>query len=512
VAYELSESLTGNLSRLQTSDSSVWIVPWSVVRSQKAEDVNRAASSLGANLLVTGKLERDGQSVHVYAELKDAGSLRTLRSQIIQVPVGEVSSLEDKTLEQVSSMLQLHVPPDVLRHLAVDVATQPGAYEFYEQGRGYLLHFSGGSPEDLDRAIALLQKAIEKDPNFALAYASLASADVAKFRTTHDASLLTTAKELCARALALNSALAPAHRALGTIHQETGNLEGAIHELEQALQLDPTDDKTLDDLSRAYDSTGQLLKAESLLKDALKRTPGSWVNYNYLGYFYYRHADYAQAEPLFLTATELAPDNPLAFYNLGGVYLAEGKYKEAETILTRAIAIKPTAGAYSNLALARQYQGRYEDAAAMFQKAAELRPNDDRLWCNLGTAYSLAGQQGKAAEAFAKSLAIAGKVLAVRPEDSELLSRVALYYAKLGQTEKAQEALAKATSSSDNSPELLFNSVLTYELIGQRDRALAALRSTLRAGYSVSEIQNAPELAQLRQDKRYAQIVGTRGS
>lgn len=511
-AYELSESLTRNLSRLQASENSLWVVPWQEAKGQKPEDATHAASALGVNLLVMGELQKDAAGLHLRMQLKDARSLRQLRAQTFEIAAPQVVTLEDKLLEQAATMLELHLPQDTLRNLHVGVTAEPGAYEFYEQGRGYLVHLSAGTPEDADRAIALLQKAIEKDPNFALAYANLAFAYASKFRRTHDLALLEKAKETCNRALALNDKLAAAHLTQALIQQETGDLDGAIREFEQALQLDPTSDETVTNLSLAYDKAGRLLQAEALLKNALQRSPGRWINYDYLGYFYYEHADYAQAEPLFRTATELAPDNPLAFYNLGGVYMAEGKYKDAEDILTKGIAIRPTAGGYSNLALARQYQGRYEDAAAMFQKAVELSPADHRYWCNLGLAYTLAKNRPKATEAFQTALQLAQKAVDLRPSDPSVLGTLARYHAELGQKTKAQEEIALATASPHNDPELLFNSVVVYELVGERDRALTALRSALRAGYSLSEVQHAPELLELRQDPRYSRMVSNQGS
>ena len=458
---------------------------------------------------MTGELQRDSNKLRLLTTLRDAASLKELQSQIIEIPATKVVALEDTLLERVSAMLQLHLAPGILHHLPVDETVEPGAYEFYEQGKGYLLQFN---QQDVDRAISLFQKAIEKDSNFALAYANLAYAYAIKYRATNDFKWLDKARPLCTQAISLNDKLAPAHLSLGMIRQATGDLDGAIREFKQALELDPTDDHTRNLLSLAYDKAGRLLEAEALLKDAVKRNSASWVNYNFLGYFYYRHAQYDLAEPQFLAATELAPDNPRAFYNLGGVYLALGKYKDAEDILIKGIAIQPTYAAYSNLGLARQYQGRFAEAAAMFQKATELRPDDDRLWCNLGTAFTLSGNPAKAREAYEKALQLARKSAALRPKDGALLGALALYYAKLGEKTKAQETLAQAQHSSENDPELLFNSVLIYELIGERDHALAALASTVRAGYSLSEVQRAPELAQLRTDKRFNRIVGPPGS
>ncbi|HEY6350899.1 MAG TPA: protein kinase [Candidatus Angelobacter sp.] len=506
-AYELSESLTGNLSRLQASESSLWVVPWQEVRNQKPGDEAHASSSLGVNLLLTGELQKNAGTLRLLMELKDSKSLKPLRSGTVAIPGSQIATLEDKLFEQASSMLQLHVPPETLHNLPVGATTEPGAYEFYEQGRGYLLRSSPAALDDLDRAIALLQKAIDKDANFALAYANLASAYARKFRQTNDVQWLNKAKPMCQRALSLNENLAPAHVALGRIQEATGDREGAIREFEKALQLDPTDDATMTALSRAYDSAGRFLQAEALLKDAVRRS-GISVNYAYLGKFYWDHADYAQAESAFHNAIELAPDNPLSYYSLGGVYLAEGKYKEAEDILTRGIVIRPTAGAYANLALARQYQGHYDEAAAMFQKAIELRPDDHRNWLNLAVAYHLAGNRPKAVAAFQNALQLTQKIAARSPKDSGILGWQARYYAELGEKAKAEQVLASALTLSHNEPELLFNSAVVYELARERDRALAALRSALLAGYSFSEVQNAPEFDQLRQDKRYSRING----
>jgi serine/threonine-protein kinase len=507
-AYSLSESLTGNLARLQASESSLWVVSWKEARSQKPEDMGRAASALGVNLLVTGELERSPEKILLRTEIKDASSLKRLRSQVIEIPAAEVVTLEDTLLEKVAAMLQVQVPPGLLRHLPVDETTVPGAYEFYERGRGYLLQ---ADEQHTDAAISLFQTAIEKDPRFALAYANLAHACASKFRSSGDRKWLDQARQYSTQALSLNSNLASAHLAMGMIEQETGNVDSAVAEFERARQLDPTDDDTLNHLSLAYDQAGKLLQAEALLKDALKRSPGRWLNYDYLGYFYYHHAQYEQAEPLFRAATQLAPDHPLAFYNLGGVYLAMGKHAEAEAILTRAIAIKPTAGAYANLGLARFYQKRFEDAAVMMQKAVELAPNDDRLWYNLGYDHMVAGNKAQATEAFAKAAQAAARVLAVRPNDSQLLARSALYHARLGQNAKALQEVERAGRSPVSDPESLVNMGVVYEMAGQRERALNAFRAAQRAGYSLAQIEQVSGLEQLLQDKRFARMAGNPG-
>ena len=85
-AYGLSETLTEDLSRLPGLSASTWVVPWRAVRDRPAGDESHAGPSLGANLLVTGELKLSNGRLHLAAKIEDAGSLKTLRSEVIEVP------------------------------------------------------------------------------------------------------------------------------------------------------------------------------------------------------------------------------------------------------------------------------------------------------------------------------------------------------------------------------------------------------------------------------------------
>ncbi|HLY99685.1 MAG TPA: tetratricopeptide repeat protein [Candidatus Angelobacter sp.] len=504
-AYGLSESLTGHLARLEPSNSSLWVVPWSQVRNVKPADSGNAATALGVNLLLTGQVEKHGSGLRMRAVLKDAGTLKELRSQIIDVAAPEAVTLEDTLLARVAGMLQLQLPEGALHHLPGEQTTVPGAYEFYEQGRGYLRH---GDMDNVDRAINLLRKAIELDPRFAIAYADLGSAYVLKFRVTKEVKWLTQATQMSSQALVLNDGLAAAHLAQAMTLQDTGDMDGAIVQFQRALALDPTDDEILRQLALAYDADGKVLEAERLIKDTIRRNPASWVSYNLLGYFYYRHAQYDQAEPQFRTATELAPDYLQALNNLGGVYLAEGKYKEAETILTRSVALKPSVDAYSNQGTAYFHLAKFPEAAAAYLQATKINPGNYLLWSNLASAYSGAGDSSKAARAYERAIQELKPVLALRPNDGLLLETMAFYYAQLQQQTMARTLLNQALRHPANSPEFLFNAARLYAITGQREQALSALRAAVRAGYSLSEIQSDEAFTQLRADHRFAGIPG----
>jgi tetratricopeptide (TPR) repeat protein len=301
--------------------------------------------------------------------------------------------------------------------------------------------------------------------------------------------------------------LALAHLVQGKIYHYTGNVTGAIQSLKKALELDSLDDDARNELALTYENAGQLLQAESLLKEGLNHNHASWVNYDFVGAFYYRHQQYQQAEPLFRAAMDLAPDNPVAFSNLAGMYTRQGKCKEAEPILVHAVSIAASASTYSNLGTVYFCLGDYSKSAAMFQKATELRPLDHRLWINLGDAYNSAGNRTQATQAYTKAIGLAEKALAINPLNAELLGDAALYYAKLGDRAKAERMLGKAPRSALQNQDFKLLLAETLEKLGNRDRALAAIRELLQAGYPPNEIENDFELAQLRKDRHYQEMV-----
>jgi serine/threonine protein kinase/tetratricopeptide (TPR) repeat protein len=499
------DSLTNSLIGLQPFDRSLWVVPGSQMRSQPVANEAAAARTLGVNLVLTGSLKRDVNNIHLESRLQDAASLRVLRKTVIDVPPSSIAKLRPLLLEKTAQLLALNVPPSALQVVAEETHG-PGAYEFYERGRGYLQHYG---EENVDRGIALFEKAIQKDPAFAAAHAQLGWAQFKKYGFTKQQKWLDAARESCTRALSINPNLASSHFILAELNADAGNFDQAAAEYQAALRLDPNDSEIVTQLARLYDRTNNLLLAEKTFQNARNLNLASWIAYNDLGSFYYRHAQYAQAQPLFETVTQLAPDNPLGLSNLGGVYLALGKYDDAIKVLTRAIEVKPAPGAYSNLGTAYFHARRYQLAMEMFAKSTAMRPSDHRLWRNLAEAQAAAGQTQAALKSYATAAATTQQQLGAHPNDADLLSSGALYKAHLGDRESARENIGKALRLAPSQESVLLKAGLVYETVGDRQLALDAITAAVRAGYSADSIADSPELEKLRSDPNYRRLLGT---
>ena len=179
-------------------------------------------------------------------------------------------------------------------------------------------------------------------------------------------------------------------------------------------------------------------------------------------------------------------------------------------MLKKATAIKPTVQAYTNLSALYYFEGRYADAVRTNQLALDLPDGriNSVVWGNLADAYRWTpGMNDKAPEAYRQAIRLAEERLALNPKSVNAIIGLAVYWAKLGDRRKALEYLAEARRLAPTYMHVLFQSVLVYELTGQRKLALQALQDALRAGYSKDDVLREPELAKLREDPHFQRLI-----
>ena len=495
------ENLTSKLSQLERFQQSFWVVPSSDAR--KVTSLNDAYRNLNASLAVTGSIQHTGNGVIVNANLVDAQNHRQLDSRTIRAPAGNLDELQDKVWESVADMVNLQITPEMARSINAGGTKQPGAYELYVQGLGYLQRFN---VESIDHAIEVFGKALQKDPEYAVAYAGLGQAYSTKYVLTKDPQWIAKAISNGRRAIELDPGLSAAHLALGRVYQQTGELNKALDEFHQGLQQDPTMVQAEYHIAEIYDVQGKLPEAEAAYKWVIDRRPEYPLGYSGLGSFYDHHGQFDKAEQQFKAMLELQPDNSLAFDNLGGVYTEMGRYQDAVNILNEEPAKDRSASTWNNLGADYIYLKRYPEAAEALKKATELAPHNHVLWRNLGDAYSqVPGEEAQVKAAYQKALQTATEDLGVNPKDSDALSSSALYHAHLGHTRDAEQLINKALQLSPRDTNVLFTAALVYEIIGNRKQALDMVFKAYDAGSSLSDIEADPELGALRQDSRYQQ-------
>ena len=122
----------------------------------------------------------------------------------------------------------------------------------------------------------------------------------------------------------------------------------------------------------------------------------------------------------------------------------------------KSIEIEPTRTAYTNTGLAHFHKGRYAEAAAMQEKAAELAPGDYRVWGRLGEAlHAQGGADEKAAKAFSKAVPLALERLEINPRDWRTRAYLSTFHAWLGEPAEAEKQVSQALVQSSRHPEAL---------------------------------------------------------
>jgi len=353
---------------------------------------------------------------------------------------------------------------------------------------------------NVDRAIALLEAVPANSPSRAAVLVALAEANVRKSILTSDKALLEKAAKYATEALTENGDLAVAHAALGAVAAAHGRASEAAASFERALEINPLNARA--QLGLAKLKSGE--EAERLYKSAIERSPGDWVALHEWAVYCVRQARYDEAIGAWKRAIELAPDNLTAMSYLGSGYHMKGSYADAADSFQRVLALDATlAPAWANLSTARYFQGKFDDAIRAGERAVELSPDRYLYWGNLGDVYRIAKQPEKAETAYERAVRLVLDRLATNPGDTAARGNVALYWAKSGAHAKARAELLRLNLAKSEDVRLFFKAAIIYEIGHERDRALEYLRRAVRAGYSMHEIANEPELAELRRDSRF---------
>ena len=382
-----------------------------------------------------------------------------------------------------------------------DLPVEDNAYALYQRARQYLDTWDRTG--NVDKAIALLQRAVQLDPQSPVSYAGLGEAYHFKNHESPDPQWTKLAADNASKAVAMDGDLAEAHISLGLVKTEAGDLPGAVKEFQRAIQLDPKNPAPHRDLGIAYASEGKKDEAAAQLQRALSLDPNDWRTYMEIGLEAYNTGHYQDAATNWEHVTRIEPDDVRALVNLGAVYHALGRDDDASSALQHALEIKPNADVYNNLGTIRYFQGKYDLAAAAFQKTVALNANDYNSWASLGDAYRQLHNQTTANQAYRQAIELVKDDINKHPDQVDLRAELALYLAKSGATAAALQELQTVPLEAVKDPTILFEVAIAYEVAGQRDKALDALIAAVKTGQNLDDIKNEPELVSLRADPRY---------
>ena len=474
----------------------------------RGEDIDLAgiAQRLRVRNVLEGDLQGQVGDLDVSAQLTEANSGNRVWSQSFEHRDMDMLSVRDDIARAVVDSLQVALSVESQNRILRRPTNSADAYDYYLQALSYLR--KPRSEQSLGTAQALFRRALDLDPDYALAYAGLCNVHLGKFRLDRRTEHVEPAEQACLRALSIDPNLAEIHRALGSLYRHTGQYDLAELEFHRAIVLNPKYEPAFYGLAMTYKAQDRLEEAEDIFDYAVKLEPGYWGTHLALGNYYLEYGQPGKAVPSFERVTQLNPDYALGYNNLGAALYNSGDLEAGEAAYLRSLEIAPSEFALSNMGSVYYNSERFEKSVEMYTQAVAIVPNDYRTWGALAYAkLFVPAMKHEAQHDFETAIDLGTAALGVNPNDWRALAYMASYHANLGNTETAGTMLDRALELGPSDKHVHFFGAITCVALGDADRALQHLSTAADLGYSAHAIASDPVFAEIRDDDRFTALM-----
>ena len=485
------------LSHTKPGRARLTVIPLGDAIQNKVDQPTKALPVLGATHALHGVMRKDPGNGHilVFAYLTDTRTRVRLKEWRGDYQVGDFRNMPVAMAGMVTETLRL--PP-----LTLAATVNAAAYPDYSAG----VSLARSNP-GVDRALALLERAVAADPDSPLTYAKLAEAEFLKYQLTNDAQWKSRALASLKNAEQRNPDVTAVRFVSGMLNDDDGRYEEARADFERAIELDPMNADAWRRLGKAYENDNQPAQALASYQKATEIQPQYFRNYQELGAFYFNRGDYGEAVSTYKRMVQLAPDLAAAHYALSTPYLNMGRYADAEYELHVAISFQETAFAVEGLGLSLMNQSREREAIPYLQRALAIGPQLSLFYINLGSAYRRAGFPAESEQAYRKALALSEARLAKNPRDAYERSCLAYLCARLGDRRRAESEVVQAVQLSRGANNVRWMAALTYESLAMHDSTLALIRDAPQS--LLARLARHPDVADLRGVPRFQQLLSS---
>ena len=272
-----------------------------------------------------------------------------------------------------------------------------------------------------------------------------------------------------------------------------------------AIELEPRNIDAFVQIARVYEKLDMADKAIESYRRAVGLDPTFYEPHQYFGVFYYGQGRYSEAANEFQRAIDLAPQFLNAYANLGAMYEKLGRTADAERVLRSALTLKKAPRLLANMGSLLLAEKRFAEARPYLQEAAVVMPNDYLVILNLADADRHLGYGAEARTNYRKGMELALAELSQSPRSWLPRAFVAYFAARLGSRRRAQDEIRQALRASPGNNTVIRRAVLTYEVLGMRTDAFAALGGA--TADVLRDLERDPDLADFCQDSRFKQLV-----
>jgi serine/threonine protein kinase/Tfp pilus assembly protein PilF len=342
----------------------------------KNEDIGEIGRKLKVSTVLEGSVRKMGNKLRIAAQLINVADGYQLWSERFDRDMEDVFVIQDEISQAIFDALRVILSEGEKKAIERDRSVNVQAYEYYLRGRQFIHQWSRSG---LEYARQMFRRAIEIDPDYALAYAGLAdSCSLLYMNCDAREQNLVQGNAASRRALELGPDLAEAHLASGLAHSLSMRFVEAQREFEFAMKLDP-----------------KLFEAV----------------YHY-GRAKYAQGEFAEGVKLFERACTLRPEDFQAPSFLGQCYLGMGMKEEARAahrkslrLIDERLELNPDDARACQLgATMAANLGDPEAATGYARRALTINPDDPLLLYNISCMYAVLGNPNEALNCLEKAV------------------------------------------------------------------------------------------------------------
>jgi len=307
--------------------------------AESRDDANKIGRELQVDAVLDGRIQRIGSRVRVSVQLIRTADNATIWTENFDDEFTNFFAVQDSISRKVVQSLAVQMDENERRRFEQRGTANAEAYQAYLRGRYFWNKRTG---ESLQKAVGHFEQAIEKDPNFALAYTGLADCYqlLAEYgaATPHEA--FPKAKAASQKALEIDDQLAEAHTGLGyTQTFYDWDWAGAEQSFKRALELNPNYATAHQWYGEYLIVRGRFDEARAHFERALEIEPVSPIILTDLAFLYDFQGDYDKELEQARKVIEIDPNFAFGYFYLGLAYERKQIYPEAADALARSMTL-----------------------------------------------------------------------------------------------------------------------------------------------------------------------------
>jgi len=485
-------------------------------KSGVARNLRKIGEELGVAHVLEGSVQRAANKIRVNAQLIDARSDAHLWAQTYDRDLVDVFAIQSEIAKEIAEQLQAKLSPNEKKAIKQPPTTDLAAFDLYSRAKSLLLTatFGASGDADLRKAIELLDEAVQRDPSFFNAYCQLAYTHEQLYATRgtdHTPARLALAEAAVQAAIRLRPDAAETHFARAQyLYYGLRDYAGALAELEIARRALPNDPRLFELTGFILRRRGQSEEGLQNLQRALELDPRNFFTLQQIAGSYQFLGRYADAIAALDRALAIVPDDADT----------RGEREEYQLYLTGDT--RPLHDDFFWPALAKR------DPAAAERALVALGDND--CWGEGGIFLSRSFGEGllarmtkdeaKARTAFEAARAQQEKIVLAQPDYGPTLCVLGLIDAALGRKDLALEegrraiAVTPLEKDVNNGSRVLQYFAITAAWAGEKELAVQQLETGLRAPdasmmMSYGALKLYPVWDPLRGDPRFEKIVAS---